>query len=78
MGARSLEGAPVSDRQQRYGEKSAYRKQHERQLRWIAALILLTLAAIAIGIELGRAAFIYGDWRCAFADCRITVVSPAQ
>jgi len=59
-------------------ECAAYARRDARHMRWFAMFFFLVIAAILVGVELGRAAWIYGDWRCAFADCRIVVVSPAQ
>jgi len=36
---------------------------------WAGIVIILVLSAAVVG----WAEFVYGDWRCAFAECRIVV-----
>lgn len=36
--------------------------------RW---LVLLLMVAIMVAIGVAGAELLYGDWRCAFAECRI-------
>lgn len=40
--------------------------------RVIAAGIIVVILAAMVGIGVGAAELLYDDWRCAFAECRIT------
>ncbi len=45
-------------------------KREQRTLGVIATLILLSIFAIVIVVDLAWSAYVYGDWKCAFAECR--------
>jgi hypothetical protein len=40
---------------------------------WEAVIFFIVFSAIAAGAALVHAKIVYGDTRCAFADCRIII-----
>jgi hypothetical protein len=45
-------------------------KREQRILGVIATVILVTILAIVIAVDLAWSAYVYGDWKCALAECR--------
>jgi len=45
-------------------------RRAQRNLGLIAAGILLLVFAFGLGVKIAWSAYAYGDWTCAFAECR--------
>ena len=45
-------------------------KREQRILGVIATVILLSIFTIVVVVDIAWSAYVYGDWKCAFAECR--------
>lgn len=50
------------------------RRGEDRLTKILAGLILLAFITVCVGLNLAHSKLVYGNYRCAFAHCRIVEV----